>query len=381
LSTKLKRIVEALTVAALSIAVLAALAGTAEAQGTAFTEADRGTDRVVVAPGDSLWSISQERLGPQATPQRIDLTVERIYTLNQNRIGPDPDLIFPGQELLLPPTVGQPASAGATPAREATGAAQARPKGRAADGEAEQAARTTVVAQKKKSPDRVAEAPNLPDAVEAPALRSAAVDTSPRLSVAPLLEHANSTFASAATALGETFARIHAAGWRLLLVVGTWLLTFALVVLMVWMLPMRRTTRSEAERWGIPTGYGKPNFEESSLVPSGVRRRSRRSPGHSPALAGAAGGETNSGDQTGDVKPPKRGRVGPVRAPDGRPSPSGRLALAAHDATVRRAALRARTRRRARKDRAASSRAARRPRPLLRPGRHARPEERGVEER
>ena len=387
MSTKLKRIVEVLAVAALLVAVLAALPETAEAQGTASTEADRGIDRVVVAPGDSLWSISQERLGQQATPPRIYREVGRIYTLNQSRIGPDPNLIFPGQVLLLPPAAGQPASAGAALAREATGAAQAGPNGRAVTGgEAAQTARTPVVARQK-PPDRVAEVPNLPDAVEAPAAGSPAGDASPRLSVTSLLEHASSTFASATSALGETFARIRAAGGRLLLVVGTWLLTFGLVVLMVWMLPMRRTTRSEAERWGIPTGYGTPGREETSLVPSGVRRRSRPSPGRSPyslpqrTPARAEREETSSGGQTGGgEKAPKRGRVGSVRAPNGRPSPSGGLALGAYDARVRRAVLRARTRRRARKARAASNRAARRPGPLPRPEHHSRPQ-RGVEQR
>ncbi len=57
---------------------------------------------VVVEPGDSLWAIAQERLQPNATPQQIATEVERIYELNRNQIGNDPNLIFPGQELLLP---------------------------------------------------------------------------------------------------------------------------------------------------------------------------------------------------------------------------------------------------------------------------------------
>jgi hypothetical protein len=392
LSTKLKRIVEALAVAALSVAVLAALPETAEAQGMASTGGARGTDHhVVVAPGDSLWSIGQERLGPQATPPRIAREVERIYALNRNRIGPDPNLIFPGQELLLPPTAGRPAPAGATLAREATGAAQAGPKGRAAAaaGEAAQAARITVVAEKRKSPSRVAEAPNLPDAVEAPAVGSPVVDTSPRPSVASLLERASSTFASAASALAETFAQMRAAGWRLLAVVGTWLLTFALVVLMVWKLPTRRTTRREAESWGIPTGYGthgyeEASYEETSPVSFVGPRRSRRSPGRSPERSPApawAEGETGSGGQTGDAEPPRRGRTGPTRARKGRPSPRGGLALGAHDARVRRAVLRARTPMRARKARAARSGAEKRTGPRLRPEPRSRPNQRGVGQR
>lgn len=59
--------------------------------------------RLVVAPGDSLWSISHQRLHPNATTQQISNEAGRIYELNRSRIGDDPSLIFPGQELLAPP--------------------------------------------------------------------------------------------------------------------------------------------------------------------------------------------------------------------------------------------------------------------------------------
>ncbi len=58
---------------------------------------------VVVTPGDSLWSISQQRLHPNTTTQQIMNEVGRIYELNRSRIGDDPNLIFAGQELLVPP--------------------------------------------------------------------------------------------------------------------------------------------------------------------------------------------------------------------------------------------------------------------------------------
>lgn len=66
--------------------------------------------RLVVNPGDSLWAISQERLHPSATPQQVMNEVERTFELNRDRIGDDPNLILPGQELLLPP-VSEPAAA------------------------------------------------------------------------------------------------------------------------------------------------------------------------------------------------------------------------------------------------------------------------------
>ena len=56
----------------------------------------------VVEPGDSLWTISQQRLEPDPTPEQIMNELGRIYELNQDLIGNDPNLLFPGQELLLP---------------------------------------------------------------------------------------------------------------------------------------------------------------------------------------------------------------------------------------------------------------------------------------
>lgn len=94
------------------------IAPTKDAQDTINEDAEY----VVVSSGDSLWTIISERLGPNATPQQVVKGVERIYALNRNQIG-DPDLIYPGQKVLLPPTV-QPSTtklaARAKPARKAT---------------------------------------------------------------------------------------------------------------------------------------------------------------------------------------------------------------------------------------------------------------------
>src|SRR3712207_9286908 len=77
----------------------------------------RNTSSVVVRPGDCLWSISEERLGPNATPQQIYNETARIYALNSERIGEDPNLIYPGEVLLLEPArepVEAPSVAGRT---------------------------------------------------------------------------------------------------------------------------------------------------------------------------------------------------------------------------------------------------------------------------
>jgi LysM repeat protein len=67
--------------------------------------------RLVVNPGDSLWSISQERLHPSATPKQIMNQLEQTFELNRDLIGDDPNLILPGQEILLPPVAELPAAA------------------------------------------------------------------------------------------------------------------------------------------------------------------------------------------------------------------------------------------------------------------------------
>jgi hypothetical protein len=56
----------------------------------------------IVSPGDSLWSIAAERLGPDATPAEIASAWPHLYAANRDLIGPDPARIEPGQHLILP---------------------------------------------------------------------------------------------------------------------------------------------------------------------------------------------------------------------------------------------------------------------------------------
>ena len=60
-------------------------------------------DRVhVVQAGESLWSIANDALGGDAEPARIARTVDRLWRLNQSRIGTgDPDLLAIGTRLRL----------------------------------------------------------------------------------------------------------------------------------------------------------------------------------------------------------------------------------------------------------------------------------------
>lgn len=57
---------------------------------------------VVVRPGDSLWTIAARRLGPAASPADVASYWLRVRALNAAVLGPDPDLIQPGQTLRLP---------------------------------------------------------------------------------------------------------------------------------------------------------------------------------------------------------------------------------------------------------------------------------------
>lgn len=58
--------------------------------------------RVDVRAGDTLWRLAEQRLAPTAAAGEVARLVERMHRLNREVVGPDPDLIRPGQHLLLP---------------------------------------------------------------------------------------------------------------------------------------------------------------------------------------------------------------------------------------------------------------------------------------
>ena len=61
-----------------------------------------GDGRVVVERGDSLWSLTERRLGPDATAAEVQAAWPRLYAANRDLIGPDPGLLEPGQRLVVP---------------------------------------------------------------------------------------------------------------------------------------------------------------------------------------------------------------------------------------------------------------------------------------
>ena len=110
MSTRLKRYVfPGLVALALCAAVVVAWPAPAQAQATSSSTqsaqggADASPTRVVVHSGDCLWSISQRLLPANATPQQIYYEVARIYALNRDRIGEDPNLIYAGEVLVVEP--------------------------------------------------------------------------------------------------------------------------------------------------------------------------------------------------------------------------------------------------------------------------------------
>ncbi len=107
----------AMALVALSVAMLATLLlpGRADAQ---EEQAAANTTTRTVGPGDSLWTIAQAQLASDAAaPQQVAEEVERIYALNREWIGDDPNLLLVGQELLLVgPALSEEASANEEPA-------------------------------------------------------------------------------------------------------------------------------------------------------------------------------------------------------------------------------------------------------------------------
>lgn len=70
-----------------------------------LTGAPRAEDRsgdVVVHRGDSLWTVAARHLGEGASDAEIAAEWPRWYAANRHVVGPDPDLLHPGQVLRSP---------------------------------------------------------------------------------------------------------------------------------------------------------------------------------------------------------------------------------------------------------------------------------------
>ncbi|HEV8044020.1 MAG TPA: hypothetical protein VGP38_02500 [Rubrobacter sp.] len=370
--TRLERnVYTVLVVLALCAAfVLAAPPAPVQAQAASTAEdtpdARENLSHVAVRPGDSLWTISEDRLGPNATPQRIANGAEQIYALNRGRIGADPNLILVGQELLVPPAMSERPTT-AAPARkktvEASGGglrdrpAKSTPRTTAPSGaDAKSGEVSGMVAERETGPAI------LPDGeVAAPVPAVKAVDSSEAQSssVSSFLRTVRTELGSIAPARAESSFGGPADGrteGRRLVGLMVLVLTFVVAALMMWKLPMRRTLW-DAEGWGASASYygelpmadritpfvyhpgslggsdeNRDVWDTRSRAPAAAVGGVRRDP--LMALPGPKGGTSN-------------GRRRP--APKAKAVARNSLALGAHNLEIRRVPRRAHATMRARK--------------------------------
>jgi hypothetical protein len=212
---------------------------------------------VVVDPGDTLWSISAEVLRPNATPRQIAAGAERIHALNREQIGPDPNLIFAGQRLSVPPLGPEPPTSGRSagtqpPARKADEAASGSdPAGR-------QAKHETLGAPSQAAAPKPAPLPDAAQAAPAAGAGPPAAEEPPRSPGESFVGEASAAVAGAASALAGLFPSAvghegHA--WRELL--GAALLAvssvaFVLTLLLAFALAVaapKRARRSQQGEW------------------------------------------------------------------------------------------------------------------------------------
>ena len=254
----LKRSVEVLVGAALVALMLAVLPAVAEAkegakaatheeEEAAAQSAKRGADAthaahavvvVVVRPGDSLWSISEEHLGPNATAQRIARKTERLWALNRERIGADPNLILVGQELLVP-------SVGESSVGESSASSPSSTTGSPAEGEATRRGQTTHTQERATEANKAGQAPEqapqrvtLPEAADAQPVPAARPPLSDPISDPTSNDSSSPTLAVALVA------------WALLTVVlalVTWVLLTTVVLLALWALRVAEGRREASK--------------------------------------------------------------------------------------------------------------------------------------
>lgn len=60
------------------------------------------TTRLLVRPGDTLWHLAARGVPPGAPAAVVCRAVDLLHRRNREVIGPDPDLLIPGQRLVVP---------------------------------------------------------------------------------------------------------------------------------------------------------------------------------------------------------------------------------------------------------------------------------------
>jgi hypothetical protein len=268
LNASLKRLVWMLVsgVAVLMV-IVAALPETADAQQPSgdSTQADQNTignidtaaEPRVVEPGDSLWSITQERLGQGASPQQILNEVGRTLELNRDLLSDEPDQILPGQELSLPPISSTPATMPeATP--EATPALSEPAPEPIPEPIAESGPTAAVTEEESVAGESsMTKAPEEQTAEEEPAAEQEGIEQQP--DEPSLLPEASPTEEDASVASVEGPLRNLQDASRRQLGLGLIMLTFLVALLMAWKLPMRRDVGGGKEE-RIPLGQASNHF-------------------------------------------------------------------------------------------------------------------------
>jgi hypothetical protein len=286
-----------------------------EAEQNSTTDDEKGasaTTRLVVEPGDSLWSISEEHIGPGATPEQIAYEVESIFELNRDQIGENPNLIFPGQEFfLVSPVLGGAAAAPEQPVAVAEQQRAPEPivvesedvsdSPAPEDAAIEDVVREDVVREDVVPEDGVSEGAVSEDAIlAAPPTRDQAdeqAQSSPAESVtaesAPAESvPAESTPATTAGSIGDSVLEAYNSlkVERRLLGVGILALTLIVALLIAWWLPMRRNVE-DPQNWGIPQQQYYENYAPAE-APHQAPPETARGPEGEPngAASGAASG-------------------------------------------------------------------------------------------
>src|SRR5215212_7752118 len=279
-----------------------------EAEQNSTTDDEKGasaTTRFVVEPGDSLWSISEEHIGPGAAPEQIAYEVERIFELNRDQIGENPNLIFPGQEFFL--VSAAPGGAAAAPEQPVAVAEQLAPEPIVDESEgvsdspaAEDAAIENVVPEDGVSEGAVSEdaipaalpsrdqtdeqaesAPAESAPAESAPAESAPAESTPAESAAP---------ATTAGSIGDSVLEAYnnLKGERRLLGVGILALTLIVALLMAWRLPMRRNVE-DPQAWGIPQQQYYENYAPAEAPLEAPPETARGPEGEPNGAASGAG--------------------------------------------------------------------------------------------
>lgn len=104
-----RRLVAATTLLSIGSVALAQPAGSPSFVPVSMSQPRPGDTSVVVEPGDHLWKISEEHLagvlGRHAEDAEVDPYWRSVIETNRDLLASgDPDLIYPGETVTLPPT-------------------------------------------------------------------------------------------------------------------------------------------------------------------------------------------------------------------------------------------------------------------------------------